>query len=102
MYCLFNVICQVFPSDLSDIKYLDSKTNTWLGRSELDRRAKYINILEDGLPKSPNEEEHPLMTLVKQCLRDDHSKRPTSLELTEYFKDDMSYSGYIVNSAKQV
>ena len=92
----------MFPSDLLKSTYVDSKTNIRFGRSELDRRAKYINILEDELPKSPNEEEHPLMILVKQCLRDDHSKRPTSLELTEYFKDDMSYSGYIVNSAKQV
>ena len=83
-------------------KYTDEKTDKCMGRSELDRRVRYIEILEAGLPMSPGEGDHPLLTLIKQCLCDEHSKRPTSLQLTEYFKDDMSYSEYIVDAAQQV
>lgn len=94
----------MFPYKLLEMKYTDEQTNKCLGRSELERRATYIDILEAGLPKTSNDsvEEHPLMTLTKQCLCDDRSKRPTSLQLTEYFKDDMSYSEHIVDTAKQV
>ena len=93
---------QVFPCDLLEVKYTDEKTNKCLGRSELERRVRYIEILESGLLKPSHEGDHPLMTLIKQCLCDDRSKRPTSLQLAEYFKDDMSYSEHIVDAARQV
>ena len=86
------------------MKYTDEKTNKCLGRSELERRVRYIEILESGFLKPSREGDHPLMTLIKQCLYDDRSKRPTSLQLTEYFiiKDDMSYCEHIVDTARQV
>ena len=47
-----------------------------LPRSELERRGKYINLLESRSSSLP-----ALVELVKQCLHNDPKKRPSTEEL---------------------
>ena len=44
----------------------------------MERRGRYIELLEKKLPDG---EHHPFVYLVKQCLRNTPSQRPTSEEL---------------------
>ena len=74
--------------------YLESEASaTLIGRSEIQRREKYMQMLG---------KEHPLMSLIEQCLHHNQSKRPDSFWLTQQFKDDISYSKRILDVAKEV
>ena len=70
---------QVFPGDLLEPTYADSETSDNLvARSEVERRGRYLDQLEKMLPDGDN---HPLIHLVKQCLRNTPLQRPTAEEL---------------------
>ena len=49
-----------------------------LGRTEVERRDEYIKLLHQQL-----EEHHPLVHLVKRCLEDEPSERPSAKELLQ-------------------
>lgn len=49
-----------------------------LGRTEVERRKTYIDLLQNDVFGVVN---HPLMLLVKQCLQNAPSRRPTTEEL---------------------
>ena len=49
-----------------------------MGRSEVERRRKYIEQLEKKLH---DDEHHPLTQMVKQCLQNAPSRRPTAEQL---------------------
>ena len=49
-----------------------------LGRSEVERRREYIDLLEKELRDG---EHHPLTQMVKQCLQNAPSRRPTTEQL---------------------
>ena len=49
-----------------------------IARSEVERRERYIRQLEI---KFPTGDQHPLVLLVKRCLHNDPSERPTSEEV---------------------
>ena len=49
-----------------------------VARSEVDRRGRFIEQLEN---KFPTGEQHPFVQLVKRCLHNDPSQRPTSEEI---------------------
>ena len=67
---------QIFPGNLLESTYTDaSNSEIVLGRSEVDRRREYINLLEKELRGG---EQHPLTLMVKQCLQNAPTRRPTT------------------------
>ena len=67
---------QVYPDDLLESTYPDpNNPEVVLGRSEVERRREYINLLEKELLGG---EQHPLTRMVKQCLQNAPSRRPTT------------------------
>ena len=70
---------QAFPGDLLEPTYMDPEDRHRLvARSEVERRRQYIGQLESKLPSGDH---HPFVQLVKRCLHNDPSERPTSEEL---------------------
>ena len=69
----------MFPGNLLESTYTDpNNPEVVLGRSEVERRREYINLLERELHDG---EQHPLSWMVKQCLQNAPSRRPTTEEL---------------------
>ena len=71
---------QVFPKDLKTPTYTDRRNNQLKARSELERRSKYIDTLHVKFP----EKNHPLVSLIKICLENTPSKRPTARQALEW------------------
>ena len=70
---------QIFPGNLLEPTYMDPENrHKLIARSEVERRRQYIGQLEN---KFPTGEHHPFVHLVKRCLHNDPSERPTSEEL---------------------
>ena len=70
---------QTFPGDLLEPTYMDpDDRHRLIARSEVERRRQYIGQLESKLPSG---EHHPFVQLMKRCLHNDPSERPTSEEL---------------------
>ena len=72
------VAIQVFPQNLLKPTYLDPKTKKIKGRSELERRGQYIDILHQIIGRR-----HPLVVLIKGCLEYEPVKRPTARQALE-------------------
>ena len=69
----------MFPGDLPESTYTDpDNPEVVLGRSEVERRRKYIDQLEKELRDGEN---HPLTQLIKQCLQNAPTRRPTTEQL---------------------
>ena len=74
-----NLSLKVFPGDLLESTYPDpNNPDQVLGHSEVERRREYIDLLEKELRDGGR---HPLTQLVKQCLRNDPSRRPVTEQL---------------------
>lgn len=73
---------QTFPGELLDPTYTDPENNANLiARSEVERRKKYFERLESD---TPGGDFHPLVALIKRCLNNNSSERPTAtILLTE-------------------
>ena len=72
-------IPQVFPGELLQYTYSDPKNPKHrLARTEVQRRCEYIKLLHQQLG-----EQHPLVLLVKQCLDDEPSERPSAQEMLQ-------------------
>ena len=69
---LFTTI-QEFPSDILPPTFEDDKTKKVIGRNEIERRGKYIEILESKFGVS-----HALVQLIKQCLEYSTKSRPSA------------------------
>ena len=70
---------QIFAGDLLEPTYTDPENHgKLLGRSEVERRQKYFEQLEDNYPRGGR---HPFVQLVKRCLKNDPSDRPTAEEV---------------------
>ena len=70
---------QIFPGDLLEPTYADPEhRGRLLGRSEEERRQKYFEQLEDNFLRGSR---HPFVQLVKRCLKNDPSDRPTAEEV---------------------
>ena len=52
-----------------------------MARSEEERRGKYIEQLDCQLPRSGPNRQHPFVQLVKQCVKNEPSDRPTAEEV---------------------
>ena len=73
------LVIQTFPGDLLEPTYMDPEDRHRLvARSEVERRRQYIGQLESKLLSGKH---HPFVQLVKRCLHNDPSERPTSEEL---------------------
>ena len=67
---------QAFPGDLLEPTYsAPNNQENLLARSEVDRRQVYTDQLETTLPNGGH---HPLVQLVKCCLKNTASQRPTA------------------------
>ena len=76
---------QVFPGDLLESTYPDpNNPEIVLGRSEVERRREYINQLEKELCDGEN---HLLTQMVKQCLQNAPSRRPTTEQLMRLLEE---------------
>ena len=74
---------QVFPGTLLHYNYRDPRDpRRLIGRTEVQRRDEYIKLLHKQLG-----EQHPLVLLVKQCLDDEPSERPSAQELLQQLED---------------
>ena len=83
---LFTAI-QVFPKDLLGPTYYDPATMEVKGRTELERRAQYIDMLHSRFDSS-----HCIVALIKCCLEYEPVKRPTAreaMERLEEMRDDI-------------
>ena len=70
---------QIFPGNLLQPNYTDpSNPNRLLGHSEVERRGVYFDQLENLLLGGNR---HRLIQLIKSCLRNDPSQRPTAEQL---------------------
>ena len=70
---------QIFPGTLLPHTYPDpDNPGRLLGRSEVERRTDYIQLLYEQLG-----EEHPLLQLVCQCLHNIPAQRPFAEELLQ-------------------
>ena len=70
---------QVFPANLRSHTYPDpGDPDHLLGRTEVERRGEYIQLLHQQLG-----DEHPLVQLVKHCLHNTPSRRPSTRELLQ-------------------
>ena len=68
---------KVFPGKLLQYTYRDPENpRSRLARTEVQRRNEYIKLLHQR-----QGEQHPLVLLVKQCLDDEPSERPSAQEL---------------------
>ena len=69
----------MFPGNLLESTYPDpNNPEEVVGRSEVERRRAYIERLEGELHGG---EHHPLTQMVKQCLKNAPSRRPTTEQL---------------------
>ena len=76
---------QVFPEKLLESTYPDpNDPQRILAHSEVERRREYINLLEKELRDGEN---HPLTQMVKQCLQNDPSRRPTTEQLMRLLEE---------------
>ena len=78
---LFALI-QIFPKDLKPANYFDPATQRILGRSEIERRIDYFQVLYQQLSKS-----HPLVDLVHRCLAYRPQDRPSASEVLEQLEN---------------
>ena len=69
---LFTTI-QKSPGDILPPTFEDDKTKKVIGRNEIERRGKYIEILESKFGIS-----HALVQLIKQCLEYSTKSRPSA------------------------
>ena len=78
----------MFPGDLLEPTYTEPEgRRRLLARSEVDRRGQYIQQLDYQLPRSCGGQEHPFVQLVKRCLENEPSDRPSSEELVAVLEE---------------
>ena len=78
-YTLDHLPPQVFPGTLLPPTYPDPDNPGHVcGRSEVERRAEYIQPLREQLG-----EQHPLLQLVCQCLHNTPTQRPSAEDLLQ-------------------
>ena len=70
-------IGEVFPCDPLAYTYVNELTGLVVGRTELERRSKYIQHVNEQLRSCGQLcEDHPLIRLIQQCMQNLPAKRP--------------------------
>ena len=75
-------ITQVFPEELLAPNIHNPRDDSLRSRSEVGRRAPYMEILHKALG-----EDHALVKIVTQCLSNDPHKRLTAMEALQWLED---------------
>ena len=76
----------MFPGDLLESTYTDpNNLEVILGRSEVERRREYIDLLEKEFRDG---EHHPFVQMVKQCLQNAPSRRPTTEQVLDRVRSE--------------
>lgn len=74
----------MFPGDLLHHTYPDpDNPDKLIGRSEVERRQKYFDLLQQNLQGG----QHPFVQFTKDCLHTLTSKRPTAEQLVSLLKE---------------
>ena len=89
---------QVFPDNLLLHVHSVKGDSSLAGRSEVERRREYINIMIGGLN---GDENHPLVVLVKECLTNGPEERPTAEEIVRRLQQK-GYSKQLIHIVKEV
>ena len=98
MYRNLNFL-QVFPDKLLLPTFKREESSLGReGRSEVDRRRVYIDILVSGLN---NDENHPLVLLVKECLANEPDERPAAKEIVQRLQQQ-GYSKQLIHVVREV
>ena len=69
-------LTQTFPKDLKPATYRDPVTKRLLGRTEVERRGKYIKVMQTALGRT-----HLLVKLTLGCLEYQPEDRPSAVEV---------------------
>ena len=75
-------LTQTFPKDLKPHNYLDPRTRRIVGRSEIERREHYIQLMQVALGET-----HPLVKLTLDCLEYLPEDRPSAMEVLRRLKE---------------
>ena len=75
-------LTQAFMKNLKPATYRDPTTRKIVGRSEIERREEYVQLMYRGLS-----ERHPLVRLVLQCLEYDQVDRPSAVEVLQRLEE---------------
>ena len=75
-------LTQVFMKNLKPATYRDTTTRKIVGRSEIERREEYIQLMYRNLS-----EQHPVVQLVLQCLEYDQVDRPSAVEVLQRLEE---------------
>ena len=81
-------IGEVFPCNLLESTYFDEKSGVLLGRTELQRRSKYLRYVNEQLRACGQlRGDHPLIRLIQQCLHNLPAKRPSIREVVRLLEE---------------
>ena len=75
-------LTQAFMKNLKPATYRDPTTRKIVGRSEIERREEYIQLMYRDLS-----ERHPIVRLVLQCLEYDQVDRPSAVEVLQRLEE---------------
>ena len=90
----------MFPENLLVPAHSVNGEASLAGRSEVERRKDYIDILIGGLN---GDENHPLVVLVKECLANEPEERPTADEVfPRLHEQQRGYSKQLIHVVKEV
>lgn len=73
-------IGEIFPCDLQAPNFIDENTGMFLGRTEFQRRSKYIQHVNEQVARDQSCGER-LITLIEKCLHNLPAKRPNISEV---------------------
>ena len=74
-----------FPCDILEPTYFDRKVGALAARTELERRSEYVRDVKERLVGG--RENHPLIRLIEQCLRNDPLERPSARVLLHLLEE---------------
>ena len=75
-------LTQAFMKNIKAPNYRDPTTRKIVGRSEIERREEYIQLMYRDLS-----ERHPIVRLVLQCLEYDQVDRPSAVEVLQRLEE---------------
>ena len=81
-------IGEVFPCDPQEPTYLNDETGLLVARTELQRRSKYMQYVNEQLRACGQlRGDHPLIRLIQQCLHNGPHKRPSIREVLHLLEE---------------
>ena len=75
-------LTQVFPENILALNFNTEKDEKLTSRTEVERRKPYFDLLH-----GPLSGDHPLVELIKMCLANIQTKRPSAMEVVQQLQD---------------